>query len=83
MTSHTYNEVEGMTTPPIPSSSPGPGNDSMDISPLPHKIPFSVVTQIEVQSPTPDTTPTELMRSYTDFIPESPLDPIKTTVTAE
>lgn len=29
-----------MTTPPLPSSSPGPGNYSMDISPLPHKAPF-------------------------------------------
>ncbi len=27
-------------TPPIPSSSPGPANDHMDISPLPHKPPF-------------------------------------------
>ncbi|KAL8830986.1 MAG: hypothetical protein Q9191_001135 [Dirinaria sp. TL-2023a] len=34
------------TTPPIPSSSPGPGNDPMDISPLPHKAPFIPRTTI-------------------------------------
>jgi hypothetical protein len=31
---------EGVTTPPIPSSSPAGGADAMDMSPLPHKIPF-------------------------------------------
>lgn len=55
----------------------------MDISPLPHKIPFNVVTRIQVQSPTPDTTPMEPRLSYTDSIPESPLESVKTTVTAE
>ncbi|KAL8648798.1 MAG: hypothetical protein Q9226_005841 [Calogaya cf. arnoldii] len=48
---------ECLTTPPPPSSSPGPGNDSMEISPLPHKAPYQVTTQILRQSPTPDTTP--------------------------
>ncbi|KAI9788138.1 MAG: cell division cycle- protein [Peltula sp. TS41687] len=43
---------ESVTTPPLPSSSPGPCMDAMDISPLPHKAPFSIVTQIEVHSPT-------------------------------
>ncbi|KAF2835182.1 Rhodanese-like protein [Patellaria atrata CBS 101060] len=47
---------EGVTTPPIPSSSPGFGNDSMDISPLPHKAPFSFVSPITVHSPTPEST---------------------------
>ncbi|KAF2115512.1 M-phase inducer phosphatase-like protein [Lophiotrema nucula] len=46
---------EGVTTPPIPSSSPCCGLDSMDISPLPHKAPFSFVTSLP--SPSPDTTP--------------------------
>lgn len=32
--------TEKTKTPPIPSSSPGPANDHMDISPLPHKPPF-------------------------------------------
>ncbi|KAF2661659.1 Rhodanese-like protein [Lophiostoma macrostomum CBS 122681] len=49
---------EGVTTPPIPSSSPSFVPDSMDISPLPHKNPFSFVTERPLPSPTPDTTPT-------------------------
>ena len=51
-----YGLVELARTPPIPSSSPGPGNDSMDISPLPHKAPFAISNYIEVQPPTPQTT---------------------------
>ncbi|KAI4116499.1 MAG: hypothetical protein LQ338_007705 [Usnochroma carphineum] len=47
----------GVTTPPLPSSSPGPGNDSMDISPLPHKAAYQVTTQVQLQSPTPEATP--------------------------
>jgi hypothetical protein len=35
---------EGVTTPPIPSSSPACGADTMDISPLPHKVPFSLAS---------------------------------------
>jgi M-phase inducer tyrosine phosphatase len=55
--------VESITTPPLPSSSPGQLNERMDISPLPHKQPFSYA-QIEVHSPTPVPTPEEdIMRS--------------------
>ncbi|KAK4948677.1 m-phase inducer phosphatase [Elasticomyces elasticus] len=48
-----------LTTPPIPSSSPGT-QESMDIdvSPLPHKAPFCAV-EIQLQSPTPESTPLE------------------------
>ncbi|KAI9804375.1 MAG: cell division cycle- protein [Phylliscum demangeonii] len=49
---------ENTTTPPLPSSSPGPGVDSMDISPLPHKAPFGLVTQVVVESPPLQPTPT-------------------------
>ncbi|KAI4173292.1 MAG: hypothetical protein LQ343_003003 [Gyalolechia ehrenbergii] len=52
-----HKQSEAITTPPPPSSSPGPGNDSMDISPLPHKAPYQVITQIQLQSPTPEATP--------------------------
>ncbi|KAL8744492.1 MAG: hypothetical protein Q9190_003271 [Brigantiaea leucoxantha] len=55
----TLNGREGTTTPPLPSSSPGPGNDSMDISPLPHKAPFVVTTQLELQTPSSETTTSE------------------------
>ncbi|KAM0535976.1 hypothetical protein ACHAQF_005377 [Verticillium nonalfalfae] len=47
-----------VTTPPLASSSPGHLHESMDISPLPHKTPFC--SQIEVTSPTPLSTPTEI-----------------------
>ena len=43
--------IEFATTPPIPSSSPGPLDERMDISPLPHKQPYNA--QIQIQSPTP------------------------------
>ncbi|KAI9886224.1 MAG: hypothetical protein M1823_001959 [Watsoniomyces obsoletus] len=43
---------ETTTTPPLPSSSPGPGLDPMDISPLPHKLPRAIMNQLDVGSPT-------------------------------
>lgn len=55
----TYERIECLRTPPLPSSSPGPGNDSMDMSPLPHKAPFTMATRIYLTSPTPEATPTE------------------------
>ncbi|RAR05045.1 m-phase inducer phosphatase [Stemphylium lycopersici] len=50
---------EGVTTPPIPSSSPGFAPDSMDISPLPHKAPYSFTNNrsLPLPSPSPDVTP--------------------------
>ncbi|KAF1942509.1 Rhodanese-like protein [Clathrospora elynae] len=52
---------QGVTTPPIPSSSPGFPPDSMDISPLPHKAPFSFFNNrplpMPSPSPSPDVTP--------------------------
>lgn len=47
---------EGVTTPPIPDSSPSFVPDSMDISPLPHKAPFS--NYITLPSPSPEVMPT-------------------------
>ncbi|TWU74533.1 cell division cycle- protein [Metarhizium rileyi] len=44
-----------VTTPPMPSSSPVPIVDYMDMSPLPHKAPF--FSQLEIASPTPGSTP--------------------------
>ncbi|RMZ77220.1 hypothetical protein DV738_g4459, partial [Chaetothyriales sp. CBS 135597] len=46
----------GVTTPPVPSSSPGIQDVDMDMSPLPHK---PSRYSIALQSPTPDTTPSE------------------------
>ncbi|TAQ89631.1 hypothetical protein B7494_g2040 [Chlorociboria aeruginascens] len=73
-TSNLFGTIDGrecVTTPPLPSSSPGPLNDMMDISPLPHKQPFGA--QIEVQSPTPNTTPI-----VDDLMDSSPPRPIFT-----
>ncbi|KAI9926921.1 hypothetical protein ASPWEDRAFT_177063 [Aspergillus wentii DTO 134E9] len=42
-----------MTTPPL-QSSPAPAMEIMDMSPLPHKPPFIVTTDVDLQSPTPD-----------------------------
>ncbi|KAI9738760.1 MAG: cell division cycle- protein [Cirrosporium novae-zelandiae] len=65
------------TTPPLPSSSPAPGNDSMmDISPIPQK-PLNFTYQTELQSPTPDGTPTREdtnMLSSPDPLVASPLE---------
>ncbi|KAJ5139153.1 uncharacterized protein N7515_004001 [Penicillium bovifimosum] len=52
-----YDDV--MTTPPLPSSSPAPAMDIMDMSPLPHKPAFFVTTEIELHSPTPEGSPME------------------------
>ncbi|KAG5982318.1 hypothetical protein E4U55_002066 [Claviceps digitariae] len=46
-----------VTTPPLPSSSPAPLVEYMDISPLPHKTPF--FAQVEIKSPTPGSTPSK------------------------
>jgi len=43
---------EGVTTPPIPDSSPSFVPDSMDISPLPHKAPFN--SYLTLPSPSPE-----------------------------
>jgi hypothetical protein len=50
---------EGVTTPPIPDSSPCFVPDSMDISPLPHKAPFSFLNErcVTLPSPSPEITP--------------------------
>ena len=47
-------EVDEVTTPDVPSSSPC--LDAMDISPLPHKMPH-FVAQVTLPSPTPESTP--------------------------
>ncbi|RAL66259.1 hypothetical protein DID88_005930 [Monilinia fructigena] len=60
-TSNLFGTLDGRdcaTTPPLPSSSPGPLNERMDISPLPHKQPY-FSAQIEIASPTPGGTPME------------------------
>ncbi|KAF2421859.1 Rhodanese-like protein [Tothia fuscella] len=59
---------EGATTPPIPSSSPGFGGDSMDISPLPHKPAYGFANAIQTQSFNLIIAPDEEMISPSDTI---------------
>ncbi|KAF9888070.1 cell division cycle- protein [Aspergillus nanangensis] len=42
---------ETMTTPPLPSSSPAPAIEIMEMSPLPHKPPFNLVSEVEIATP--------------------------------
>ena len=66
---------ETMTTPPLLSSSPATNMDMMDMSPLPHKIPFTLTAQIELLSPTPDVSSTDLSVSLTPSpLRESPIE---------
>ncbi|GAO18124.1 uncharacterized protein UV8b_02916 [Ustilaginoidea virens] len=65
-----------VTTPPLPSSSPAPVVEYMELSPLPHKTPF--FAQVEIQSPTPGSTPS----SDQDMVLDSPA-PIPRQVSSE
>ncbi|KAI9767467.1 MAG: cell division cycle- protein [Geoglossum simile] len=72
----TINGREQTTTPPLPSSSPGPGNDSMDMSPLPHKAPFSSF-RVEIDSPTPVVSSMDMNMDTSSPLPSSPLDGLR------
>ncbi|KAF4123931.1 hypothetical protein GMORB2_5647 [Geosmithia morbida] len=58
------------TTPPIPSSSPAPTLETMEMSPLPHKVPFS--THFDVMSPTPSSTASSSMDRSDSMMLDSP-----------
>ncbi|KAF2495106.1 Rhodanese-like protein [Lophium mytilinum] len=74
---------EGVTTPPIPSSSPCFAPDSMDISPLPHKAPFSFVSDLSIPSPTPESrNDCEDMLSPCTLPPANPLLEVPRPVSA-
>ncbi|KAI9838517.1 MAG: cell division cycle- protein [Sclerophora amabilis] len=79
-TSSLFGTIDGrerMTTPPLPSSSPGVGNDSMDISPLPHKPAFTI-TQKEIipvePSPAAIEPPSAPPMSSPSELPELPVE---------
>ena len=45
----------------------------MDISPLPHKAPFIVTTQLELQTPSSETTTSEdVTMTFTNDLPNPP-----------
>lgn len=60
-----FHNRDYVTTPPLPSSSPAQLTEYMELSPLPHKTPFSL--QSEFASPTPNTS-----SSDEDMILDSP-----------
>lgn len=67
-----------MTTPPLPSSSPAPGVDMMEMSPLPHKPPYqrAVTSEASLKTPTVDSPSTESpMSAAHRRLQESPLVP--------
>ncbi|RCI15276.1 hypothetical protein L249_6900 [Ophiocordyceps polyrhachis-furcata BCC 54312] len=65
----TANMMSGMetrhmvTTPPLPSSSPGPTMELMEVSPLPHKTPFTT-THVIMASPAADVDEEEDEQAY-------------------
>ncbi|MCJ1309596.1 cell division cycle- protein [Agyrium rufum] len=67
------NVRESTLTPPIPTSSPCPVDESMDISPLPHKTPFVVSSTIPLESPTPIASANISLLSSPLCIPETPV----------
>ncbi|KAK1146405.1 m-phase inducer phosphatase [Aspergillus melleus] len=52
-----HGNEDSMTTPPLPSSSPAPGLDIMEMSPLPHKPPFCMTNEIEIITPGTEDSP--------------------------
>ncbi|KAH6898624.1 hypothetical protein B0T10DRAFT_115665 [Thelonectria olida] len=84
-TANTISGMEGrdcVTTPPLPSSSPAPLIELMEVSPLPHKAPF--FTHIDITSPTPGTTPIHddemMLDSPAPISRQSSLEPAKPIV---
>ncbi|KAF5025022.1 hypothetical protein F66182_2890 [Fusarium sp. NRRL 66182] len=73
---------DSVTTPPLPSSSPAPLRELMEVSPLPHKAPF--FTQFEITSPTPGSTPAAddemVLDSPAPISRQSSLEPPKSIV---
>ncbi|GKZ53980.1 cell division cycle-protein [Aspergillus niger] len=68
------NRCESMTTPPLPASSPAPAMDIMDMSPLPHKPAFGLLSEAELESPSLDSTmDTPMMSAAPSPLEESPL----------
>ncbi|PGH19228.1 hypothetical protein AJ80_04093 [Polytolypa hystricis UAMH7299] len=66
-----------MTTPPLPSSSPAHNIDMMDMSPLPHKIPYFQTTDMDLESPTADLSFSKSALQIPSPLQESPIEDSK------
>ncbi|PGH05015.1 hypothetical protein AJ79_06901 [Helicocarpus griseus UAMH5409] len=69
------NGRDTMTTPPLPSSSPAVSVDMMDMSPLPHKIPYSHNADMDLESPTADLSYAKPNIYMPSPLQESPMEP--------
>ena len=64
-----------MTTPPLPSSSPAPNMDNMDMSPLPHKIPYCHNADLDLDSPTTEISMAKSQQAHVQrSLQDSPMD---------
>lgn len=70
---------EVMTTPPLPSSSPAPTMDMMEMSPLPHKLPYTLTTEVVIQPPTPELSVDLSMCGQPSPLAESPMEDAQPT----
>lgn len=61
-----------MTTPPLPESSPS--IDIMDMSPLPHKLPYSLSTEASLHSPTPEAMDSPTVEFHPSPLQASPME---------
>ncbi|EFW21920.1 cell division cycle- protein [Coccidioides posadasii str. Silveira] len=69
------NGRDNMTTPPLPSSSPAPNMEIMDMSPLPHKIPYCHNADLDLDSPTTEISLAKSQQVHAQLsLDDSPMD---------
>ncbi|PGH01647.1 M-phase inducer tyrosine phosphatase [Blastomyces parvus] len=77
------NGRDTMTTPPLPSSSPAISVDMMDMSPLPHKLPYSHQSDSDLESPTTDLSHPKPNIYMPSPLQDSPMEPFRPNVPQE
>lgn len=70
-----------MTTPPLPASSPSV--DTMEMSPLPHKLPYSLSTEVSLHSPTPDCLDSPMVEGSRSSLQASPMEDAQPAIIQE
>ncbi|KAI1908790.1 m-phase inducer phosphatase [Ophidiomyces ophidiicola] len=67
--------LDTMTTPPMPPSSPARGLEIMEMSPLPHKIPYCHNADLDLDSPTAEISLAKAQQSHLQrSLQASPMD---------